>query len=72
MRDQVLRVFGKQLRELRKKNDLSQEELAELADMHRNYPGRVERGGANPSLLAIVALARALKVRPSKLLEKLR
>jgi len=72
MRDEVLRAFGKQLRELRKKNDLSQEELAELADMHRNYPGRVERGGANPTLLAIVALARALKVRPSKLLEKLR
>jgi hypothetical protein len=45
---------------------------AELADMHRNYPGRVERGSANPTLLAIVALARALKVRPSKLLEKLR
>lgn len=72
MQDEILKAFGKQLRELRKKNDLSQEELAELADMHRNYPGRVERGGANPTLLAIVALARALKVRPSKLLEKLR
>jgi transcriptional regulator with XRE-family HTH domain len=72
MRDDVLKTFGKQLRELRKKRGLSQEKLAELADMHRNYPGRVERGGANPTLLAIVALAGALKVRPFKLLEKLR
>jgi transcriptional regulator with XRE-family HTH domain len=72
MRDDILKAFGKQLRELRKKNRLSQEKLAELADLHRNYPGRVERGSANPTLLAIVALARALKVRPAKLLDKLR
>ncbi len=72
MRDEVLKAFGKQLRALRNESGLSQEKLAELADLHRNYPGRVERGGANPTLLVIVALARVLKVRPSKLLEKLR
>ncbi len=70
--DGTLKAFGKQLRELREESGLSQEKLAELADLHRNYAGLVERGGANPSLLAIVALSRALKVRPSKLLEKLR
>jgi transcriptional regulator with XRE-family HTH domain len=72
MREDTLKVFGKQLRELRKQKGLSQERVAELSDLHRNYPGRVERGGANPTLLAIVALAHALKVRPAKLLEKLR
>jgi transcriptional regulator with XRE-family HTH domain len=72
MRDEVLKAFGKQLRTLRDKSGLSQEKLAELADLHRNYPGRVERGSANPTLLVIVALARVLKVRPAKLLEKLR
>ena len=40
--------------------------------MHRNYAGVLERGGANPTLFAIVALARALKVRPYKLIENLR
>lgn len=70
--DDILKAFGKHLRELREKTDLSQEKLAELADLHRNYAGLLERGRANPTLLAIVALAHALKVRPSKLLEKLR
>jgi transcriptional regulator with XRE-family HTH domain len=72
MSDDTLKAFGKQLRELRKQKGLSQERLAELSDLHRNYPGRVERGGANPTLLAIVALARGLKVRPARLLERLR
>ena len=65
-------AFGTRLRELRKKRGLSQEKLAELADLHRNYAGLLERGGANPSLLAIVALARALNVQPAKLLETIR
>jgi transcriptional regulator with XRE-family HTH domain len=70
--DSVLKAFGKHLRQLREKTDLSQEKLAELADLHRTYEGLIERGRANPTLVMIVALARALKVRPAKLLEKLR
>lgn len=70
--DGILKAFGRQLRDLREEKGLSQEKLAELADVHRTYQGLIERGRANPTLLAIVALARALKVRPAKLLEKLR
>jgi transcriptional regulator with XRE-family HTH domain len=71
-RQEILKAFGKHLRELREKRGISQEKLAELADLHRNYTGLLERGGSNPTLLAIVALAAALKVRPYKLIEKLR
>jgi hypothetical protein len=62
-------TFGKHLRNLRLDRGLSQEKLAELADLHRNYVGGVERGERNIAILNIVALARALKVKPAKLLE---
>jgi transcriptional regulator with XRE-family HTH domain len=64
-------IFGKYLRKLRLARGLSQEKLAELADLHRNYVGGVERGERNIALLNIVALARALHVKPARLLETL-
>ena len=65
-------LFGKRVRELRVARKLSQEELAELADLHRNYVGGVERGERNVGLLNVVAIARALRVLPSTLLDSIR
>ena len=70
MRDPDPRIiFGRRVRQLRDRRGLSQEKLAELAELHRNYVGGVERGERNISLLNIVKLAHGLKVRPLKLIE---
>jgi transcriptional regulator with XRE-family HTH domain len=54
---------------LRLDRGLSQEMLAELADSHHNYVGGVERGERNIALLNIVALAHALRIKPTKLID---
>lgn len=56
--------FGKAVREARERLELSQERAAELAHIHRTYMGGIERGERNPSLINILAIAKALQVSP--------
>lgn len=64
--------FGLAIRERRKELNLSQEELADLADLHRTYIGDIERGKRNVSLNNIEALAIALNMPISELFVKYR
>lgn len=64
-----LKKFGEYVLKLRKARNLSQEQLAELAGLHRNYIGGIERGERNIALVNIVRLAKALGVSPSELLQ---
>lgn len=57
------RSVGRTIRQYRNKSRLSQEALAEQADLHPVYLGCVERGEENISLAALFRLAKALKVR---------
>lgn len=49
-----LENFGQQVRKLRLAKGLSQKKLAELAGLHRNYVGGIERGERNVALVNIV------------------
>jgi len=64
------KLFGKRLRELRTDRGLSQEQLADLAGLHRNYIGNIERGENGIGIDNIVLLARTLKVKPAVLFDK--
>src|SRR5689334_18108489 len=63
----ALELFGKKLRALRTDRRLSQEKLAELCDVHRNYIGRIERAERNISFDYVMRLAFGLSVRPEVL-----
>jgi transcriptional regulator with XRE-family HTH domain len=64
---EVLISFGKRVREERLKQNLSQEELAYRARVHRTYIGMIERAEKNITLENIEKIAKALKINISSL-----
>ena len=65
---QEAQLFGRRLRELRQTRDLTQEALAEAADLSGNYISDLELGLKVPSLTIIVRLSQALDVGAADLL----
>jgi transcriptional regulator with XRE-family HTH domain len=65
---QEAQLFGRRLRELRQSRDLTQEALAEAADLSGNYISDLELGLKVPSLTIIVRLSQALDVASGDLL----
>lgn len=68
MKKDVLIKFGKKVREERLKRNLSQEEFADIAGVHRTYIGMIERAEKNITLQNIEKIANALKVNIKELL----
>jgi len=70
VRDSKLLVqFGKRLKEIRISKGLSQEQLANDADIPINQIGRIERGEINPSLSTLNSIAKACEIPLSKLVD---
>lgn len=63
-------IFAANLRRERDRRGLSQEQLADLAGLHRTYGGSVERGERNISIDNVERLARALDLEPASLLRE--
>ena len=57
------RVVGETIRSYRRKAGLTQERLAEKADLHHNFIGEVERGNMEASLSSLLKISKALGVR---------
>lgn len=64
------RVFAQRLRQIRQIKMLSQEELADLAGLHRTYVGSVERSERNISIDNMERLAKALEIDITELLRE--
>jgi transcriptional regulator with XRE-family HTH domain len=64
------KLFARNLRHRRLQLGISQEDLAELAGLHRTYVSSVERGERNISIDNIERIATALKLEPASLLEQ--
>jgi DNA-binding XRE family transcriptional regulator len=60
MREKTLVVLGARVREIREARGLSQEALAELANLDRTYVSGLERGVRNPTIMSLARIATAL------------
>ncbi len=60
--------FGRNLREIREKRKLLQEQVAELVGISVSYYAGIERGEENPSFAVIRQLCKVLKINSSDIL----
>ena len=65
---EILEVFGRRLKQLRKDKKLTQEEVAEKLQLHNSYIGLLERGERIPSLITLDKIAKFFGVKPADLI----
>ena len=56
----ILKLIARNVRRARRDLGISQEKLAELADVHRTYVGMIERAEKNVTVLSLNKIAQAL------------
>ncbi len=66
----LIQIFARNVRRLRLKKGMTQEELAFETEIDLTYMGGIERGKRNPSLLVMGRIAKALSVPLTKLLRE--
>ena len=67
-KNEALVALGVAIRHARSSVNVSQEALAVDAELDRSYMGGIERGEHNVTLMNIIKIADALKIKPSTLL----
>jgi len=66
----LLQAIAREFKLIRLKKKLTIKELADLCGLHEKYLQTIERNHRNIFISVFVQIAKALKVSPSKLLEK--
>lgn len=66
----IIKTVSKNIKKYRTQRGYSQENLAELANLHRTYIGSIERGERNLSLKNLQRIADALEVKPEELIKQ--
>ena len=69
MEGDLQKLLGRNLRAYRKARGLSQEDFAELLEVHRTYMGGIERGERNLTLKSVERIAQKLEVDAVTLLQ---
>ncbi|MEK6790681.1 MAG: helix-turn-helix transcriptional regulator [Deltaproteobacteria bacterium] len=69
--DERCAILGLSIKKLRERKNITQEALAERADIHTSYIGQIERGLRYPSLKVLFKVADALNVKPADLLKNI-
>lgn len=68
--DDIDKILGTVIKDLRLSKNLSQEKLAELGEFERSYISKVETGARQIQFVTLVRLALALDVKPSDIVKK--
>ena len=58
----IIHKLGQKIRIERQKRKMSQEKLAELADLNRNFVGMIERGETNLTIKKLECIANAFNM----------
>jgi transcriptional regulator with XRE-family HTH domain len=64
-----LRKLGRAIAAERRARGISQEDFAEVCDLHRTHMGEIERGQVNVSWDSLMKVARGLRMKPSMMLK---
>jgi transcriptional regulator with XRE-family HTH domain len=67
--EKVLLSFGKNLQKIRRKQNITQEELAYESGISLSQIARIETGRINPTLCTLLTIAKTLKIKASDLLD---
>ncbi|MBL7690589.1 MAG: helix-turn-helix transcriptional regulator [Flavipsychrobacter sp.] len=67
--EELLKVFGKRLKQLRESKGLSQQELANLCDIEHSQISRIELGKINTTISTLFLIASKLEIEATELIK---